>query len=271
MLTQRFVWFFGFVLLLSSCVGFKTTETGSDDNPANNPANNPAVDSPVIAAANDKFAFGETISVSITGTDGAAIHFTTDGSSPTALSTLYTGAVPVSADTTINAIAVKDGYAESNVVSKKFSVNQSASLFSWPHGTCQVGDKIYIGTRTAPATITVFEDLDDLSNYKTVTLTGQNKIDHLIYDSVHKKLYASVVNGDNKLTILQINPDDINDWSVVYNSATPGTAGGTISSPIVTDGTYVYGATYAVVSTKLCKHLQSLIRISFPVGEGFPS
>ena len=26
-----------------------------------------------------------------------------------------------------------------------------------------------------------------------------------------------------------------------------------------------------VVSTKLCKHLQSLIGISFPVGEGFPS
>lgn len=33
----------------------------------------------------------------------------------------------------------------------------------------------------------------------------------------------------------------------------------------------VSSGTDGVVSTKLCKHLQSLIRISFPVGEGFPS
>ena len=40
----------------------------------------------------------------------------------------------------------------------------------------------------------------------------------------------------------------------------------------ITDETYYKGwGVLTVVSTKLCKHLQSLIRISFPVGEGFPS
>ena len=38
----------------------------------------------------------------------------------------------------------------------------------------------------------------------------------------------------------------------------------------VADNKYILVAA-KVVSTKLCKHLQSLIRISFPVGEGFPS
>jgi hypothetical protein len=58
--------------------------------------------------------------VSISGPDGAEIHYTTDGSSPTAESTLYSEAFTLSDTTTVKAIAIKDGES-SEVASKLFT------------------------------------------------------------------------------------------------------------------------------------------------------
>lgn len=58
-------------------------------------------------------------SISITtDTDGATIHYTTDGSEPTTLSTEYTSPIIVTSGATVKAIAVKDGMVNSAVASK---------------------------------------------------------------------------------------------------------------------------------------------------------
>ena len=64
--------------------------------------------------------FAETTSVSMSGPDGAEIHYTTDGSAPTAESTLYSEAFTLSDTTTVKAIAIKDGES-SEVASKLFT------------------------------------------------------------------------------------------------------------------------------------------------------
>ena len=64
--------------------------------------------------------FAETTSVSISGPDGAEIHYTTDGSVPTAESTLYSEAFTLSDTATVKAIAIKDGES-SEVASKLFT------------------------------------------------------------------------------------------------------------------------------------------------------
>ena len=64
--------------------------------------------------------FAETTSVSMTGPAGAEIHYTTDGSTPTAESTLYSEAFTLSDTTTVKAIAIKDGDS-SEVASKLFT------------------------------------------------------------------------------------------------------------------------------------------------------
>ena len=66
--------------------------------------------------------FNSTTSVTMeTATAGATIYYTTDGTTPTTASTQYSSAVTLSATATVKAIAVKDGYIDSEVASKTFT------------------------------------------------------------------------------------------------------------------------------------------------------
>ena len=64
--------------------------------------------------------FAETTSVSIQAEQGAEIRYTTDGSTPTAESTLYSAAFTLSDTSVVKAIAIKNGQS-SEVASKTFT------------------------------------------------------------------------------------------------------------------------------------------------------
>ena len=70
--------------------------------------------------------FADTTQVTITGPEGAEIRYTTDGTKPTAESTLYSGAITLSATTTVKAIAIKDGVS-SSVSAKEFTKSAGES------------------------------------------------------------------------------------------------------------------------------------------------
>ena len=84
----------------------------------------------VAAPAFNPAAGGYTSSVSVTlacATSGATIRYTTDGSTPTAASAQYTGAISVTSTKTIKAIAVKSGMTDSAVASATYTINTSNS------------------------------------------------------------------------------------------------------------------------------------------------
>ena len=63
--------------------------------------------------------FAETTSVSIQAEQGAEIRYTTDGSTPTAESTLYSAPITLSDTSTVKAIAIMGGQS-SEMASKTF-------------------------------------------------------------------------------------------------------------------------------------------------------
>ena len=69
---------------------------------------------PTISGANP---FTESTEVTMSGPEDAEIYYTTDGSTPTAQSTLYEGGFTLNDTTTVKAIAIKNG--ESSEVSTK--------------------------------------------------------------------------------------------------------------------------------------------------------
>lgn len=67
--------------------------------------------------------FGSAQNVTITSaTSGATIHYTTNGSTPTTGSAVYSGAITISATTTLKAIAVKSGLSDSSVQSGTYTI-----------------------------------------------------------------------------------------------------------------------------------------------------
>lgn len=81
------------------------------------PAPSPVVGAPSISGTTP---FADTTSVTISAAQGAEIRYTTDGSKPTAASTLYSGAITLSETTTVKAIAIVDGVS-SSVTTKTFT------------------------------------------------------------------------------------------------------------------------------------------------------
>src|SRR5271166_1501620 len=101
------------VLLLAGCSGGGGGTTTPPEQPAATPTFSPS---------GGTYTSIQKVSLS-DATTGASIYYTTDGSTPTAQSTLFSPATPiaVSTTTTINAIAVASGFANSAVATGTYT------------------------------------------------------------------------------------------------------------------------------------------------------
>lgn len=99
--------------------------------------------------------YGPTQSVALSSlTPGAKIYYTTNGSTPTTGSTLYSGPISVSSSETIKAIAVTDGVNNSNVSSAAYVINGAVATptFSPVAGSYVGTQSVSISSTTAGST-----------------------------------------------------------------------------------------------------------------------
>ena len=92
----------------------------------------PAVVQPVISPAGGTYSSPQT--VSITAASGAAIYYTTDGSTPTAASALYTGPFLISGSKTVKAIAVVSGVGQSNIATAAYVIQNGVQVINFAAG-----------------------------------------------------------------------------------------------------------------------------------------
>ncbi len=112
------------------------------------------VSPPTFSPASGKYTSIQTVSIS-DATTGAAIYYTTDGSTPTTASSAYNGAITVSANETLQAIASVAGYSTSAVSSAVYSITLPASTptFSPVAGTYTSAQTVTISDTTTGSTI----------------------------------------------------------------------------------------------------------------------
>jgi len=94
----------------------------------------------------------------------ALIYYTTDGSTPTAKSTLYTAPITLSSTATIKAIAVRNNLEDSSVSSATFTVPTASKPTFTPAGGTFVGSlKVALNSNTSNAVICYVTDGSPLS------------------------------------------------------------------------------------------------------------
>ena len=109
---------------------------------------------PVISPNGGTFTATQSVTLSTT-TASASIYYTLDGSTPTTSSTLYSGPISISTDTTLNAIATAAGYSPSSVSNATFTFsNQTAAVsFSPAAGTYVSAQTVTLSDTDASAKI----------------------------------------------------------------------------------------------------------------------
>ena len=117
--------------------------------------NVPTVAKPVLAPAGGEVELGTTVTITC-ATEGATIHYTTDGSTPTAESPVYSDPITINSTTTVKAIGVKEDFADSPVATGNYTVNVptvAKPTFSPAAGEVDSGTEVTISCATAGATI----------------------------------------------------------------------------------------------------------------------
>lgn len=116
------------------------------------------VATPTMSPAEGTFSSDQAVILATT-TEGASIYYTTDGTAPTASSTLYSTPIAVSGDgttTVIKAIAIKNGLSDSAVASGTYIIDYSqiAAVTATPaSGTFSADQSVTLACATEGVTI----------------------------------------------------------------------------------------------------------------------
>jgi hypothetical protein len=112
---------------------------------------------PTFSPAAGTYTAAQSVTISDTK-PGATIYYTTNGTTPTTSSTVYSGPITVSASETLEAIATASGYSTSAVGTAAYTINNSVPqaatpTFSPAAGTYTSAQSVAISDGTSGATI----------------------------------------------------------------------------------------------------------------------
>lgn len=122
---------------------------------ANNEPQSNTVAAPVLTPEAGTYSTEIDVVIATT-TPEATIHYTSDGSTPSATAgTLYTGPVHVAVTTTLKAVAFRNGWTTSSVTSAAYTIAPlvSSPSFNPPAGIYPAAPDVMIATATAGASI----------------------------------------------------------------------------------------------------------------------
>jgi len=111
----------GLGIALAAVLTIGIVGCSSDSSSEDTPAVKQTVATPTFSPAAGAVNSGTEVTINC-ATEGAVIHYTTDGSEPTASSLTYSTAISITTAQTIKAIAVKDGMNNSEVASAGYFV-----------------------------------------------------------------------------------------------------------------------------------------------------
>ncbi len=209
---------------------------------------------PEISLESGKYDPPQTITLT-TATEGASIYYTLDGSTPNKNATLYTEPIVLEESATLKAIAIKEGMANSTVVSATYTIG-----YVIPGQYMAVGPDRYLTNVTTE---------DGIANIDYAASTAPAS--HYIY---HKETSVSAVQGKTfklNLTALPDQADGLQfcqaiilvDWNQDYDFADEGERIAIIGNRATNNSATVMNISQAITIPATAKLGKTRIRVVY--------
>jgi predicted RNA-binding protein with TRAM domain len=227
---------FGIFIVLA-IVGLVFTACGNETTSNENTSNTTpqSVAKPTATPAGGIYTTVQTVTLA-TATSGANIYYTLDGTNPTTSSTKYITPISISTSTTLKAIAVKTGMANSEMLNETYTINNNLpitlpttgvtelTLNTWEDGTIAVGGEQWFKfTATASTQYIHFETVTLNSGYVQLydnngsTVGSQAAI--LLSNTL--SLSRTVKSGDEYyINVTPITSSSSGAYRIAYNEST---------------------------------------------------
>lgn len=226
----------------------------------------PTVSTPTFTPGTETF-WPSPLSVSAaTGTPGATLHCTTDGTTPTTSSPVYSGPFSVTTTTTIQCIGVLSGFVNSGVGSGTYTATPPALTGCYQHNTSANVNSLAVGGTIQQFVFCQYTGLPDQqcspaadTNLSVVTswgLTGGTNVSVGAVGSGTSGLVTGVTAGTGTLTTVTVAQNGVpgptcGEWGWTVTNSPPTltgvsislTGGGsavTIGSPLQACATFLY-------------------------------
>ncbi len=134
-------------------IGSFSYADGSTSTSTSTPPPTPQAAAPTFSPTAGTYSSAQSVTVS-DATSGATIYYTTNGSTPTASSTKYTGPITVSSTETLQAMAVASGDTDSGVVSAAYTMDSQSpgpgtQTINYPTGFAGQPSQLWLGNGSA--------------------------------------------------------------------------------------------------------------------------
>lgn len=184
---------------------------------------------PLFTPAGGTYTAAQTVTITDAST-GVTIYYTTDGSTPTTSSTVYTAPITVSTSTTLKAIAYGNGFSVSPVASATYNIGGATYLISATSLTLTAGE-------SGSSTVTL-----NASNGYTGTVSLSCSVVSSPAGAIHPPLCASS-------QTITLSSSVTSGTATIQVTTTPATTTSAVVSPKVTNRTgWVLGGSGAALA-----------------------
>ena len=168
------------------------------------------VEAPVFTPAGGSFLHAQTVSI-LCPTDGAAIHYTLDGSEPTESSTVYTEPFEVSSSALIRAIATKPNWMDSEEASDYYEILIPMTIAE--------AKELEMGEHVTIEGIVTFIDGNNVTIQDETAGIVLNLGDASVNTAIGDKVitYGQTVNVNGLFKLFVMDADDDNQFDIVSN------------------------------------------------------
>ena len=119
----------------------------------------PVASTPTFSLAAGTYLGTQTVALS-DSTPGASIYYTTDGSTPTSGSTLYSGPLTIATSETIQVIALVPGFSPSSLASATYTIQQAGQTIDYSAGFTSASSLAFNGSAMLDSTVNGLELTD---------------------------------------------------------------------------------------------------------------